>query len=142
MKYEFASAGWVAFLHGRISERFEAMGSDRTTVDWSICEIFSDPPAHLSPDGAPLAWHCSMRNGAFRFGTGIADDVAVTVRADYRALVPVGRYDTRGEAARAAELHAMVAALIDRGAMSVEGALTDRDPRFSDIHDIVARVTA
>lgn len=141
MKYEFASPGWVAFLHGRISERFAAMGAERDSVDWSICEIFSDPPKHLSPDGEPLAWHCSMRNGALRFGTGVADDVAVTVRADYEALVPVGRYDTRGEEARAAELHAMVAELMGRGAMSVEGSLTDRDPQFSDIHDIVARVT-
>lgn len=141
MKYEFGSPGWVAFLHGRISERFEAMGPDRETVDWSICEIFSDPPAHLSPDGAPLAWHCAMQHGTLQFGTGTNADVAVTVRADYDALVPVGRYDTRGEEARAAELRAMVADLMDRGAMSVEGSLADRDPRFADIHDVIARVT-
>ena len=142
MKYEFASPSWVAYLHGRISERFEAMGEERAGIDWSICEIFSDPPRHLSPDGAPLAWHCILRDGRLRIGAEAADDVSVTVRADYAAIVPIGRYDTRSEPERVRELQAMVAGLIARGAMTVDGALGARDARFSDVHDLLARVTA
>lgn len=142
MKYEFASPGWFAFVHGRLSERFEALGSARFEVDWSICEIFSGPPVHLSPSGASLAWHCVIRDGVFRFAASEAGDVQLLVRADYASVLPIGRYETRGEPRRVAELRAMMAEASERGLLRIEGEMRGRDRRFADVHDILARATA
>ncbi|MDZ4375303.1 MAG: hypothetical protein U1C74_28295, partial [Phenylobacterium sp.] len=105
-------------------------------------EVFTDPPAALSPDGSPLAWHCRVEAGAVTFAATETDDVAFKVIVDYAAVVPLGRYDTQGEPARQAELAAMAQALRDTGRMRVIGDRSGRDPRVGDFHDLIARVTA
>lgn len=139
MKYAFASPGWMAFMHGLIVERVAGLPRD---VAWSLCEVFTDPPPDLSPDGRPIAWHAVVRDGQVEFGATERDDVEVKITIDYEACVPLGRYDTRGEPERAAELAAMAQDLRDRGLMSVRGDRAGRDPRAGNFHDVIARVTA
>jgi len=142
MTYAFASPGWMAFMHGLVTERVRRFQTEALDISWSLCEVFTDPPADLSPDGSPLAWHCIVRDGEVTFGEGERDDVDVKIVIDYEAVVPLGRYDTRGEPARQAELAAMAQALRDAGKMQVIGDRSKRDPRVGDFHDIIARVTA
>lgn len=139
MKYEFASPGWMAFMHGLIMERVSTLPSD---VAWSICEVFTDPPRALSPDGRALAWHAIVNDGQVEFGNTERDDVDVKVTVDYQAVVPLGRYDTRGNPERAAELARMAEALRDRGLMTITGDRAGRDPRAGNFHDVIAKVTA
>lgn len=142
MKYAFASPGWMAFMHGLVTERVRRFQTEAPDIAWSICEVFTDPPADLSPDGAPLAWHCIVKDGQVTFGDTVRDDVAFKVIIDYDAVVPLGRYDTRGEPARQAELGAMAQALREQGKMTIIGDRTNRDPRVGDFHDVIAKVTA
>lgn len=142
MRYAFASPGWMAFMHGLVIERVRRFQTEAPDIAWSICEVFTDPPAELSPDGAPLAWHCIVNNGEVTFGLTEVDDVEFKVVIDYDAVVPLGRYDTRGEPARQAELGAMAQVLRDSGKMRVIGDRSRRDPRVGDFHDLIARVTA
>lgn len=141
MKYAFASPGWMAFMHGLVTERVRRFQTEAPEIAWSICEVFTDPPAELSPDGSALAWHCIVRDGEVIFEAAETDDVAFKVVIDYDAVVPLGRYDTRGEPARKAELGAMAQALRDSGKMRVIGDRSLRDPRVGDFHDLIARVT-
>jgi hypothetical protein len=142
MKYAFASPGWIAFMHGMIVERVRRFQTEQPDIGWSICEVFTNPPAELSADGAPLAWHCVVKDGELRFGTTEIDDVEFKVIVDYAAVVPLGRYDTRGDPERKAELGRMGQALRDAGKMQVIGDRSARDPRVGDFHDQIARVTA
>jgi hypothetical protein len=142
MKYAFASPGWMAFMHGMMTERARRLFAEAPEVAWSICEVFTDPPRDLSPDGRPLVWHAVVRDGQVTFGDTVRDDVDVRIVVDYQAVLPLGRYDTRGDPARAAELAAMGQALRDRGLMTVVGDRSGRDPRIGDFHDAIARVTA
>jgi hypothetical protein len=143
MKYAFASHGWIAFMHGLVVERLERLRHEAPDVGWSICEVFTDPPPALSPAGAPLAWHCIVRGGELlSFGASVRDDVEFKVVADYDSIVPLGRYDTRGEPERAAELSRMSAALVAAGRMQVTGDRSGRDPRIGGFHDLIAQVTA
>lgn len=142
MLYEFASPGWMAFMHGMMCERVAALGEAAREIDWSICEVFTDPPKHLSPDGSALAWCCIVRGGEVEFSNSQRTDVDFLVVADYAAILPVGRYDTRGEADRQAELAAMAQDLVQRGLMRTTGDRARRDPRLGNAHDAIARVTA
>lgn len=128
-------------MHGLVTERVRRFQKEAPDIAWSICEVFTDPPAELSPDGAPLAWHCIVQNGEIAFGATERDDVEFKVIVDYAAVVPLGRYDTQGKPERAAELSQMSAALIRDGRMRLIGERSKRDPRVGDFHDIIARVT-
>ena len=142
MKYRFASPGWMAFMHGMMVERAARLFTEAPEVGWSICEVFTDPPAELSPDGRPIAWHAIVRDGQVRFAATESDDVEFKVVVDYAAVLPLGRYDTQGRPERRAELTAMSQDLVRRGLMRVAGDRSGRDPRIGDFHDRIARVTA
>lgn len=142
MKYAFASPGWMAFMHGLVTERARRFQTEAPDIAWSICEVFTDPPPELSPDGSPLAWHCIVRDGEVIFDATERDDVEFKVIIDYAAVVPLGRYDTLGEPARQAELAGMAQALREAGKMQVIGDRSGRDPRVGDFHDVIAKVTA
>jgi hypothetical protein len=108
----------------------------------SICEVFTDPPAALSPDGAPIAWSCVVSGADVDFRMQARDDVAYKVVVDYDAVLPLGRYDTRGDPARAAELRAMGQALSASGKMVVTGARPAGPSALGSFHDAIARLTA
>ncbi|MBI1198550.1 MAG: hypothetical protein GC203_11865 [Phenylobacterium sp.] len=142
VRYPFASPGWMAFMHGMIRERASRLFAEAPGVGWSICEVFTDPPPELSPTGRPIAWHVIVRDGEVSFGDTETDAAEIKIVADYAAVLPLGRFDTRGDPARAAELGAMSRDLIARGLMTVVGDRSRRDPRIGDFHDAIARVTA
>mgnify|MGYP001561447267 CR=1 FL=1 len=142
MKYVFASPGWMAFMHGMVAERASRLAAEAPDISWSLCEVFTDPPASLSADGAPIAWHVIVRDGEVTFAATESDAVEFKVIVDYEGVVPLGRYDTRGDPDRAAELTAMSQALIAEGRMQTIGDRSNRDPRIGNFHDPIARVTA
>lgn len=142
MRYEFAGPGWMAFMHGMMVERAARLATEPPEVAWSICEVFTDPPRDLSRNGRPLAWYAEVRGGQVEFGGTERDDVDVKIVADYNAVLPLARYDTRGDPARAAELAAAGQALRDQGLMTIVGDRAGRDPRVGNFHDAIARVTA
>jgi hypothetical protein len=143
MTYEFASPGWMAFMHGMISARMADLGEAARTVNFSICEVFTDPPASLSPSGAPLAWHCVIRNGVIEFGNTERQDVEVRIVADYQSILPLARHDySSGDPERAAEVAAQGQALRESGKLVMHGSRAQRDPRIGNLHDPIARVTA
>lgn len=143
MTYEFASPGWMAFMHGLIAGRMFDLGDAAREVSFSICEVFTDPPAALSPSGAPLAWHCIVRAGVVEFGASDREDVEVRVVADYASILPLARFDhSRADPAQAAEIAARSQALRESGKLVVHGRRAERDPRIGNLHDPIARVTA
>jgi hypothetical protein len=142
MKYDFGSPGWMAFLHGLVVERVQRFRVEAPDIAWSICEVFTNPPAALSPDGTPLAWHCIVRDGVVTFGNSERQDVDYRFIADYDDILPLGRFDTRGEVARQQALQTMAAELRASERVQVFGDRSARDPRVGDFHDILARATA
>ena len=53
--------------------------------------------------GAPIAWSVVVRDGEVQFGNSDIDDVEIEVTVDWRVVLPLGRFDTRGQAERKAE---------------------------------------
>ncbi|MBS0408725.1 MAG: hypothetical protein JSR86_02335 [Proteobacteria bacterium] len=142
MKYEFAGPGWMAFMHGLIVERTNTLRKAYPDIGWSICEVFTNPPRALSPGGGALAWHCIVRDGQVTFGAGETDRAEFKVTADYQAVLPLARFDTEGDPARAATLSRMSRDLAARNLLTVIGDRAARHPAIGDFHDVIARVTA
>jgi hypothetical protein len=141
-RYEFGSPEWIAFMHGMIFERMQRWKEEAPDLAWSICEVFTSPPDHLSAGGAPIAWTCIYDRGELMFAAKESDDVEFKVTVDYRAVVPLGRFDTRGDPDRQQELASMATRLRETGQMKTTGNRSKRDPRVGDLHDLIARVTA
>nr|WP_070960800.1 hypothetical protein [Hyphomonas sp. Mor2] len=141
-KYEFAGPEWRAFMHGMVQERLNQLDPDESAKSWSFCEVFTDAPVHLQTDGTKAAWHFIVRDGEVAFGDTDLEDATMKVVADYQAILPLARYDTRGEPDRQAELGAMSQKLMAEGKMTVSGDPSALDPRLGSVHDPIAAVTA
>jgi len=141
MKYDFAGPQWVAFMHGLISEKVAALGDQAKGLDWSFCEVFTDPPAVLSPNGRPLAWGYVVRGANVEFFDEDLPEAAVRIVADYDSVLPLARYDSQGDEARSQELAAMSQSLMESGKLVVHGDRSQQDGRIANLHDPIARVT-
>ena len=66
-KFEFAGPEWVDVVR----ECIEALscGHDLAGMNVSFCEEFTDPPAHLSPTGAPIPFEFESFGVSFTFRT-------------------------------------------------------------------------
>ena len=142
MSYEFASPLWMAALHGIIVERVAQELPAKPDLVMSICEVFYGAPPHIAGPAGETAWSCLVRGGAVDFRMAARDDVAVKVRADYSATVPLGRYVVGGDPVRQAELAAMGAALTAAGKLERIGERPPPERALSSIHDAIARLTA
>jgi hypothetical protein len=132
----------MAFLHGLQVDRVGTLQDVAPDVSWSICQVYTEPPVELSPDGRPLVWHSIIKDGVVTFGPEDRSDVDYYVVVGYNDVLPIARFDTRGDPERRAELSRMSGALVESGRMTVNGDRDRRDPRIGDFHDPLARVTA
>ena len=142
MKYEFASPAWLAAIHGIISERASSLMKETPALRMSICEVFTGAPRHLADDAGRIVWSCVIEEGVVDFRLAERDDTRFKVTVDYAAVLPLGRFDAKGDPERQTELSRMSAELIERGVMKIVGT-RDSDPRaMPSVHDAIARLTA
>jgi hypothetical protein len=60
-KFEFASPEWVDMLRGQILEGLA--GKDLSVIDFTLCEEYTNPPAHLRrPGSASIGFHVRIAN--------------------------------------------------------------------------------
>ncbi|MEI9988528.1 MAG: hypothetical protein WDM86_00685 [Rhizomicrobium sp.] len=142
VKYSFASPGWLAAIHGIIVERAAWESKTKPNLHMSICEVFYNAPPHLSDKDGKIAWSCVIAGGKVDFQLRERDDVRFKVLGDYEAIVPLGRFDTKGDPARAAELAALGAATRAAGKLRTIGQRPDDADAMTSVHDAIARLTA
>jgi len=141
LAYEFMSPAWLAALHGVISERVGRAAGAEPDMTFSVCEVALDPPAHLSPDGAPLAWCCKVVRGQVAFTARPADDVDLKVEGDYAALASLAPIVVGDDPAAAERMRKAGEALVAAGRIRVRGA-ANRPESIGSFHDAIARLTA
>lgn len=140
MKYEFASKQWLAALHGLIVGRAGAMGAIDPYLSYSLCEVYTGTPTHISPTGK-LAWHYRVRGTEVEFHETESDDVDFKVVCDYQSILPAGRFDTKGDPERLSEMAAMGNKLEKDGKLERFGDPAKRPGSFRSLHDAIARMT-
>jgi hypothetical protein len=141
MKYEFASPTWLAAIHGIISERAATLSQTVPSLHMSICEVFTEAPAHLADNAGQISWSCVVNGREVDFSVTARDDVDFKVVVDYAAVLPLGRYDSRGEPERREKLSGMSADLIERGVMRIIGQRGSDPNVMPSVHDAIAQLT-
>lgn len=141
MKYEFASPQWIAALHGIIVERVARESAHKPSLTMSICEVYTDVPTRLAQGQPRIAWSCVVEGTDVDFRLTERDDVRMKVVVQYGAVLPLGRYDTKDDPTRAAELATLAAALLTSGQMQMIGGPSTDPQAMSSVHDAIARLT-
>ncbi len=149
MAYEFGSPAWLDVLGGLILGAIGRTEQARQhaglpPLTFSMCEVFTDPPAHLGGAGERIAWHCVVENGHVLFETREADAVAYKIVADYQTILPIARLDTDASPEGADKMAAMFQAGIAAGKVKTIGARVDDGgpPPLDGVHNAIARLTA
>jgi hypothetical protein len=137
-KHEFMSPGWIAMARAQITRALAA--ADLRGLDFTLCEEFTDPPAHLRPEGAATIGFCvRIAGGAVEVGDRPRDDVDLRLVSDYAEARAIAR--TTG--ARAAD-PAVVQQRISAGKLRVIGDPAAAPPALAavDLHELLAPRTA
>lgn len=134
-KVEFAGPEWMAAIESKLRRMAAA------NPDWrfGICEVFTDAPTHLAPDGI-IAWHCRVADGKLDFRMGEADDVDIKNVADYQAILPFARLHLTPETR--VDYEKMSARALADGKLKRIGDATTLPPAIHALHNEMAEITA
>lgn len=145
MRYELASPGWLAATRRVLQSCLDtcvAEGLDTSELTFSICEVSDGAPAHLSPDGARVGWHCRVASGRIvAFESGEAENVDYRMIADYEGMKQMSAYDTEGDPERAKAYGELTRGLYAAGRIQLFGRMPRLPRPFIAWHDAMARQT-
>ncbi len=137
-KLEFMSPEWIAMAREQITQALSGrdLGSNRFT----LCEEFTNPPAHLRREGSDTIGFClHVGDGRVEVGDRPAADADCTIISDYADALAIARDPDAGSADPA-----VMAKRIADGRLRIVG-----DPsaapavlRELDIHRLLAAHTA
>ena len=139
--YDFAGPEWIEHAQRWIEHALAHV--DLTDLDVEFCEEFTDPPSHLSPDGAPVAWHLIISGGAVVVAGGVIEARTKLV-ADYDTMLPIARAKIDpGDALQIAEITKTLGDAIADGTFTppAEGITPTDIPALADLHNEMAKHT-
>ena len=130
-KAEFASQEWVELAREYLEPRAAEAADSIRGVDFELCEVFTDPPAHLlRGDPDRVAWYIRIQNGRLEVGDGeIETKLKLTV--DYQETLPRAKTIYEGNPAAAAAAQERRQKRIESGEL---------DPAWNEIPEVVNRV--
>ena len=89
-KFEFCSDAWIAVAREFIGQQAE--GVDLKGISVTFNEVFTDPPAHLDPEGVgKIGWFLRIADNRIEVSPGILAEADVRATVDYRTVLPAAR---------------------------------------------------
>ena len=89
-KLEFCSKEWIAAAREHLLAASAEAGLEGINVAFN--EVFTDPPAHLDPDGAGrIGWYLRVANGCLEVSAGILPRADLRLTVDYETVLPAAR---------------------------------------------------
>lgn len=137
-KHEFMSADWIAMARQQI---VQAIGTkDLRGIDFTLCEEFTNAPAHLLTRGAStVGFYVRIANGGVEVGDHPIEDADLRLVSDYNDALPIARAADSG----AADPRVMQER-IATGKLTIIGDPTAAPATLADvdIHELLAPHTA
>jgi len=142
-KLEFASAEWQAELVRTLEAAVAEAAATGPVEPFSLCELYTDVPAHLHPDSdGSLAWHVRIAGAKVEFSPGKLPDADLLIMIDYATAVPDARTvygtDADGQARAAASRREARKA----GKLSFTTSGKPAPAYLAGLHDHLAALTA
>ena len=138
-KFEFASGEWLNRLRRGMESALT--GADLDGIDFSMCEVYTHVPSHISPSGR-VGWHCRIDSGGLRWAEGEADDVDFKAVGEWSVLREASRTIYEGDPAAESTSMAGLRAAMDAGRVSITGTRRGAPRELGAVHDQMARITA
>ena len=89
-KLEFMSPAWIEMASGEITSAFQ--GKDLSGASFTLCEEFTNPPAHLRRGDAETIGFCiSLHDGQIEVGDHPREDADCTIVSEYAEALAVAR---------------------------------------------------
>lgn len=132
-KYEFCSDDWVAVAREFIERRAE--GADLTGINVTFNEVFTDPPAHLDPEGfGKVGWYLRIADNRIEVSPGVLAKADVRATVDYQTVLPAARRLSTDPPLDEETQKALAASICREGDASVLSG-----PKWlSGLHDVMA----
>ena len=140
-KLEFASTAWIDAIRAAITAELAAEGDAARSINFSVSELYTDTPVHISPDGQ-VGWSCRIADGQVAFQHARDPDADIVMVGEYAAIQQLARIVVAGDPDRQAELERMMAEALESGRMRIDGDVTRAPPAMNAVHDDVASRTA
>ena len=141
--FELASPEWMVEIRTLLERVVRDL--DVGGKSFTVSEEFTDPPAHLLPEGATsIAWHFRVTDGAVEVGDGPLAGADLETSIDYDTCVPIARlvYDSPEALA---DLQRQRAEATAAGKLTRKGDESVLPPelmqRLFDLHNEMARRT-
>lgn len=139
-RYQMASPQWLAALHAFMVAARPQLSFPR---DFTFCEVYTNVPSPVPSVGGTVAWSARFfrDTNEVEFQLGVPEAADLRLTFDYGHVLPIARFGVDGDPRRQAEMDRMLAAAVESGHATMEGAL----PEFlagSPVHDQMVRVTA
>ena len=132
-KYEFCSHDWIAVAREFIEQRAE--GADLTGISVTFNEVFTDPPAHLDPEGVgKIGWYLRIADNRIEVSPGVLAEADVRATVDYQMVLPAARRLSTDPPLDEEAQKALAAGIQREGDASVLGGLK----WLSGLHDVMA----
>ena len=91
LKVELFSPAWILLARGFLEQKVAELGHALDGVRFEICEVLTDPPAHLAEPGTNrVSWNLRFDGPSVRVATGEID-CAFKMVGDYQTIRPRAR---------------------------------------------------
>ena len=142
-KVEFAGKEWVALAKEFLDKQMAATGDSLKGIDFALCEVFTDPPAHLlRGDDNRVAWWFHIKDGEVEVGDREID-IERKATLDYSETLPAAKTVYEGDPEGAAEAQKKLSEWIESG--KVDPSFLEAPKAVSvalaPLHDHLARLT-
>ena len=136
-RVELGSPGWLDLTRNFLEQR---VPSD---TSFSLCEVYTGAPPHLSETGGRLAWTAQADQGRVEVGFGEHTNVDLHIEGPYDTICPLATsvYDTDAEQRQVLREHAHV---FGRAALTLRGELPQTPgllELLGEMHNHLARHT-
>lgn len=145
-KVEFCSEAWVAIARDYLTKAVK--GASLQGIQFTFCEVFTDPPAHLvDKNKDKTGWYVSVAGGELRIARGLVAEADYRITCDYQTVLPLARTVFENNPQGAADAQKAVEEATNCGKMIREGdrEIFARYPvianAFAKLHDTLARRT-
>lgn len=139
-KVEFLSPEWMQLLRAIVIEGLA--GKDLSGIEYSLCEVYKNVPAHLRRGAGPdIAFFVRIHAGKIEFGDHALADATFSVVADHASMAPwvcLTHAETKERAG--VEATVLMGRMIADGQMQVAGDLSARPACLAalNLHDQLA----
>lgn len=135
-KLQFCSPAWIAAARKYLLA--QAADADLGGVEVAFNEVFTDPPAHLDPDGAGrIGWYLRVASAKVDVGAGILPTADLRLTVDYETVLPAARRLSTDAPLDAAEQTVLAKAIKRDGDPAVMAGV----PWMAGLHDAMAVLT-